>query len=103
MKEYIMASPLDESVKLFVEDVFANETLTQDERKQFILSAMLSLENKIDNGMSRWGMSMRLADLGKDVRQPRKKKREAVGFFGNWAKYHEEKDIEAFDVNDIGC
>ena len=42
-----MASPLNETIENFVEDVFSNETLTQDERKQFILSAMLSLENKI--------------------------------------------------------
>jgi hypothetical protein len=70
-----MSGPLDESVRLFVEDVFANETLTQEERKEFFLLAMLSLENKITDGTHRWGMSMRLADLGKDVRRSRKKKR----------------------------
>ena len=83
-----MASPLDESVKYFVEDVFGNETLTDDERKQFVLSAMLSLENKITDGKHRWGMSMMLADLGKDARQLRKKSR---------------IKIESFDVNDVGC
>ena len=70
-----MSSPLDESVKRFVEDVFSNETLTQEERKQFVLSAMLSLEDKISDGTCRWGMSMRLADLGKNARQLRKKNR----------------------------
>ena len=84
-----MASPLNETIENFVENVFSNETLTQDERKQFILSAMLSLENKITDGTHRWGMSMRLAECGKDARQPRKKNREASGFFGNWAKHHE--------------
>ena len=54
-----MASPLNETIENFVENVFSNETLTQDERKQFILSAMLSLENKITDGTHRWGMSMR--------------------------------------------
>lgn len=101
-----MASPLNETIKNFVEDVFSNETLTQDERKQFILSAMLSLENKITDGTHRWGMSMRLADCGKDARQLRKKNREASGFFGNWAKHNEEKkkgDIDEFDVDEMGC
>ena len=60
-----MASPLDEAVKDFVENVFSNETLTQDERKQFILSSMLSLENKITDGKHRWGMSMALSSVGK--------------------------------------
>lgn len=69
-----MSSPLNDSVKSFVEDVFNNETLTQEERKQFILSAMLSLESKID-GTHRWGMSVSLSALGKDARQFRKKSR----------------------------
>ena len=102
-----MASPLDESVRNFVEDVFANETLTQEERKQFILSAMLSLENKINDGTDRWGMSMRLASLGKDARQLRKKNREASGFFGNWAKHHEENnkkgEVDDYDDHYAGC
>ena len=98
-----MASPLDESIRLFVEDVFANETLTQDERKEIILSAMLSLENKIENGQHRWGASMRLADLGKDARRLRKKNREASGFFGNWAKHHEESVIDEIDDHYSGC
>ena len=96
-----MASPLDEAVKYFVEDVFGNETLTDEERKQFVLSAMLSLENKITDGKHRWGMSMALSSVGKLAKEPRKKNREAVGFFGNWAKHHEEK--ETFEVDDVGC
>lgn len=83
-----MASPLDEAVKGFVENVFGNETLTQEERKQFILSGMLSLENKIDNGTHRWGMSMSLSALGKDAGQLRKKKGD---------------NIDEFDVNEMGC
>ncbi len=83
-----MASPLDEAVKGFVVDVFGNETLTKEERKQFILSAMLSLENKIDNPTHRWGMSMSLSALGKDARQPRSKK----GY-----------NIDEFDVDEMGC
>lgn len=83
-----MASPLDEAVKGFVNDVFANETLLQSERQQFITGAMLALESKITDGTHRWGMSMRLADLGKDVRQLRKKNR---------------INDETFDVDDVGC
>ncbi len=37
---------------------------------------MQSLQNKIEDGTHRWGASLRLADLGKDARQPRKKNRE---------------------------
>lgn len=95
-----MASPLDEVVGHFLDDVFANDTLLQTERKQLIYAAMIALESKIENGTYRWGMSMRLADLGKEARRPRKKGRqenEAIGFFGNWAKHHEEQD------QDVGC
>jgi len=70
-----MASPLNEAVNGFINDVFSNETLLQSERQELIRSAMLALESKIDNGTHRWGMSMRLADLGKDARQLRKKNR----------------------------
>lgn len=71
-----MSSPLDEAVNGFVNDVFSNSTLSNDDRKQLILAAMQSLQNKIEDGTHRWGASLRLADLGKDARQPRKKNRE---------------------------
>lgn len=87
-----MASPLDEAVKGFVDDVFGNETLTNSDRKQIILFAMLSLENKIDDGTNRWGMSMSLSALGKDARQPRKKHLE-----------NKKGDIDEFDVDEMGC
>ena len=95
-----MASPLDEVVSKFLDDVFSNDTLLQTERKQLILAAMTSLQSKIEDGTHRWGASMRLADLGKEARQLRKKGRqesEANGFFGNWAKHAEELD------QDVGC
>lgn len=70
-----MASPLDEVVNGFVNDVFSNGTLSNDDRKQLILAAMQSLQTKIEDGTHRWGASLRLTDLGKDARQLRKKNR----------------------------
>jgi hypothetical protein len=68
-----VASPLDETIHHFVEDVFSNETLLPSERKQYILSAMLLLESKIENRTHRWGMSMTLSNLGKEAKRLRNK------------------------------
>ena len=95
-----MASSLDEIIGHFLDDVFSNDTLLQTERKQLIYAAMQSLQSKIEDGTHRWGASLHLTDLGKDARQLRKRGRkedEAMGFFGNWAKHHEEQD------QDVGC
>ena len=76
-----------------------------DESK-FISNPLVGIDfkiliNKITDGKHRWGMSMALSSVGKLAKEPRKKNREAVGFFGNWAKHHEEK--ETFEVDDVGC
>jgi hypothetical protein len=93
-----MAESVEESVKFFVDQVFSNETLLQSERRQFIESAMLSLAGGITDGKHRWGLSMTVGKLGQEAKQPRKKNRkEAVGFFGNWAKSSLEKKDEDGD------
>ena len=89
-----MASPLDEAVNGFVRDVFSNDTLSNDDRKQLVLAAMQSLQNKIEDGTHRWGASLRLADLGKDARLPRRK---------NFANESEKGEVEEYDDHYAGC
>jgi hypothetical protein len=89
-----MASPLDEAVNGFVNDVFSNGTLSNDDRKQLVLAAMQSLQNKIEDGTHRWGASLRLTDLGKDARQLRRNK------FANESR---KGEVEEYDDHYSGC
>ena len=75
---------------------------TKEESFQILsdyINALLSNKCIIDDRL--WATSMITSNFTKRVRQHEWKF--AHGFFGNWAKHHEQKDIETFDVNDIGC
>ncbi len=67
-----MAAPLEDSVEFFVAQVFENETLTVEQKREFVGQAMLSLAGVIE-GTSRWGLSMRIGQLGREAKQKRKK------------------------------
>jgi hypothetical protein len=74
-----MAAPLEESVEFFVAQVFENDTLTVEQRREFVQEALLSLANGVKDPMHRWGLSMRIADLGREAAQKRKKRTGEVG------------------------
>ncbi len=69
-----MAAPLEASVESFVAQVFENETLTVGQKREFVRQALLSLAGGVKDGTHRWGLSMRISDLGREAAQRRKKK-----------------------------
>ncbi len=63
-----------EAVDYFVESVFENDTLSEDERKELVLRAMHSLAGGITDGERLWGLSMSVGRQAREAARKRKKK-----------------------------
>ncbi len=68
-----MASPIEEAIDLFVEQIFANQTLSQNQRKEIITNAMFILAGGITDGTRQWGISMALGKLEQEAKKTQMK------------------------------
>ncbi len=69
-----MAGPLAESVDFFLKQVADNDTLTEDQKREFYERAIRHLAGGITDGTHLWGKSMVIGKLGQEAGQKRKRK-----------------------------
>ena len=100
-----MTAPVNEELLTLINEIKSSK---YDKDQSIMLLGDL-LSNVINNNVpldQRWGMGLTIGAYTKKVRSGVPKK-EASGFFGNWAKHAEENvkgdDFDPIEVNDSGC
>ena len=93
-----MAGPVNEEFNALVKSL--NESKYSKEECLHILTEYNKhIFSNCVASSDRWGASMITGDYNKRVK--RNEWKFPHGFFGNWAKHHEEN--ESFDVDEMGC
>lgn len=99
-----MTAPVNEELITLINEI-KNSKLDKNQSVMLLGDLLSNVINNNVGSNQHWGLGMTLNAYTKKVKGGN---REAVGFFGNWAKTHEEAKaqkvpLDPYDVDDVGC
>jgi len=91
---------VENNINLLISELKQSK-LSRDQSLDYIGHVFRTItKNNVADAEARKGAALTVNDYLKKTRDG--DFRYASGFFGNWAKHHEEKDI-SYEVDDVGC